>query len=200
MDRHGAIGMWVVINDDDYFLGMNLVDDLNRGEVPEKLHFLGQHLEKVDTGVFIIRDDAGRVIGRRELFREMHPEKVRVFSKQESKKEAPKEEPVEEGCRRATVDVVKGYEPLFGVLMDALKQASGGKGKERHANGLPFLDQPIMTIADGHGMGFLTGQATKKLQESHKLLELRGKDAAVAEMLGAIVYTAAAILHLQSQE
>lgn len=92
------------------------------------------------------------------------------------------------------------YSELHRVLMMAYDQAANGKGKERHANDERFEDQPIMTIAKGHGMGYQTGQAAKKLQEAHKLLVLKGKDAAIREILGAINYSAAAILLLEQME
>ena len=92
------------------------------------------------------------------------------------------------------------YAELYRVLMMAHDQAANGKGKERHANDERFEDQPIMTIAKGHGMGYQTGQAAKKLQEAHKLLAIRGKDAAIQEILGAINYAAAAILLLEQMD
>lgn len=92
------------------------------------------------------------------------------------------------------------YSELYRVLMMAYDQAANGKGKERHANDERFEDQPIMTIAKGHGMGYQTGQAAKKLQEAHKLLAIRGKDAAIREILGAINYAAAAILLLEQMD
>ena len=92
------------------------------------------------------------------------------------------------------------YSELHRVLMMAYDQAANGKGKERHANDERFEDQPIMTIAKGHGMGYQTGQAAKKLQEAHKLLTIRGKDAAIREILGAINYAAAAILLLEQMD
>ena len=82
----------------------------------------------------------------------------------------------------------------------AYGQAAEGKGKERHANGEKFEDQPIMTIAKGHGLGYQTGQAAKKLQEAHTLLKLRGKHAAIQEILGAINYAAAAVLLIEQME
>lgn len=98
----------------------------------------------------------------------------------------------------ATVIIPTGYRPLFETLMEAFRQASEGKGKERHGNGRPFLEQPIFTIAESHGAGFLTGQAVKKLCETPGLYENKGTEAAVRELLGAIVYTAAAVIYLQS--
>ena len=92
------------------------------------------------------------------------------------------------------------YSELKRVLEMAYKQAAEGKGKERHANGEKFEDQPIMTIAKGHGLGYQTGQAAKKLQEAHTLLKLRGKHAAIQEILGAINYAAAAVLLIEQME
>ena len=92
------------------------------------------------------------------------------------------------------------YETLARILKMAYGQASTGKGKERHANGRKFDDQPIMTIAKDHGLGYQTGQAEKKLKEAHTLLKLKGKDAAIRELLGVINYTAAAIAHIEKME
>lgn len=88
------------------------------------------------------------------------------------------------------MNIQPGYESLAGVLQRALDQAQTGKGAERHANELPFIKQPMQTIAGQVGVAFLTGQAIKKTQESQCLPE--GRD--VAELLGAINYLAGAIL------
>lgn len=93
--------------------------------------------------------------------------------------------------------MVEGYEPLLAVLMEALNQASEGKGKERHANDLPFVEQPIMQICRMVGPGFATGQAMKKLQEAMGMLRRGSRVSAEAELLGAIVYTAAAIIAIR---
>ena len=92
------------------------------------------------------------------------------------------------------------YETLARILKMAYSQAAEGKGKERHANGEKFEDQPIMTIAKGHGLGYQTGQAAKKLQEAHTLLKLRGKHAAIQGILGAINYAAAAVLPIEQMD
>lgn len=102
-------------------------------------------------------------------------------------------------CEQERKDCDK-YAELYRVLMMAHDQAANGKGKERHANGEKFEDQPIMSIAKSHGMGYQTGQAAKKLQEAHKLLKLRGKDAAIKEILGAINYAAAAVLFIEQMD
>lgn len=100
----------------------------------------------------------------------------------------------------------EGYESLFRILRKAHDQAALGKGKERHANDLPFGAQPMQ------GIGFLLHssegmlyQAMKKIQEANTVLEQgrRSQDPAVVdagkrfaerELLGAIVYTAGALL------
>ena len=93
-----------------------------------------------------------------------------------------------------------GYASLRGVLDSALAQASGGKGAERHANGLPFEDQPIMQITrllGEHPVAALAYQVIKKTVEAGKLYKLKGPEAAMQEMHGAINYAAAVVLRLQ---
>jgi hypothetical protein len=91
-----------------------------------------------------------------------------------------------------------GYDCLRAVLDQAVDQASRGKGMERHASGEPFDQQTILQTTRAHGMGFATGQAEKKLRESHRLVGMEGGNArAVRELLGAINYTAAAVIRLQ---
>ena len=92
------------------------------------------------------------------------------------------------------------YASLYSVLSDALHQAAAGKGKERHANDDPFERQSICEITRKHGLAFATGQAAKKLEESHRLLQLRGAEAAINEILGAINYAAAAVIVLREGE
>lgn len=93
----------------------------------------------------------------------------------------------------------KGYEDLTRILDEALQQATSGKGKERHAGNKPFDKQPIMEIARMTGLAYQTGQAMKKIQESHTLLEIKGKEAAINELRGAIIYLAAAIKTIEEK-
>lgn len=95
--------------------------------------------------------------------------------------------------------IVPGYGPLASVLQEALNQAQDGKGKERHANDKPFLKQPIMEIGRMVGVGYQTGQAMKKAQEAGGMLSRGEPDRAVAELLGAINYLAAAIMLIREQ-
>ena len=80
------------------------------------------------------------------------------------------------------------YDALEAALNAALHQATDGKGAARHSTGQDFRDQPIMTITRTHGVGFPMGQAAKKIQEAARM----NAPAARQELLGAIVYLAAA--------
>lgn len=92
---------------------------------------------------------------------------------------------------------VKGYESLSGVLAAAYNQAAYGKGKERHAApGEPFEKQVMQQGADRFGVGALLFQAFKKSEESQRLPH----DRAVAELLGAIVYLAGAVIAMERQQ
>lgn len=92
---------------------------------------------------------------------------------------------------------VPGYEKLSDVLARAYDQASKGKGKERHAGGKPFHEQPMQVISDMFdspvGMYF---QAIKKIRESHRLPTT---EAQVRELLGAINYIAGIIIFLEKE-
>lgn len=89
-----------------------------------------------------------------------------------------------------------GYESLRSILNRAFDQAAFGKGAERHADQKPFDEQPMQRLCDAYGVGFALGQAGKKAEESQRLAH----DAAVRELLGAIVYLAGAILHLERRK
>lgn len=84
------------------------------------------------------------------------------------------------------------YTALATALAAAYNQASVGKGKERHANGKPFDQQPIMEIGRMVGPGYQIGQAMKKGQEAMGMYARGESDRARAELLGAINYMAAA--------
>lgn len=93
---------------------------------------------------------------------------------------------------------VDGYHSLAHVLHRAYKDAaSGGKGHARHGTDhVAFEDQDsIGHVAPLFGVGYLLGQATKKSRESMRLPH----DAAVKELLGAIVYIAGTIIHLEKK-
>lgn len=92
-----------------------------------------------------------------------------------------------------------GYELLEGILMEALAQAAGGKGKDRHAanptgKGIPFIEQKIVTLGKLIGPEGPVYQACKKATEGLTLRNKdNGKERCRAELLGAIVYLAGAI-------
>lgn len=86
------------------------------------------------------------------------------------------------------------YSALRAVLDDAFNQSAKGKGSERHANGKDFQRQPILEISRMVGPGFATGQAMKKAQEATTMAARGDYDAATAELLGSIVYAAAAVI------
>jgi hypothetical protein len=90
----------------------------------------------------------------------------------------------------------EGYDELADVLQRAFSQAAFGKGKERHAQGEPFIHQVMQDGARRFGVGALLFQAYKKNEESQRL----PLDRAVAEMLGAIVYTAGAVIARERAE
>lgn len=87
------------------------------------------------------------------------------------------------------------YKTLHDVLKEAFDQAATGKGAVRHAKGEPFEHQPILQIARRYGIGFLLGQAEKKMDEAQRL----ETEAAVRDLLGAINYLAAAVILRREQ-
>lgn len=92
---------------------------------------------------------------------------------------------------------VPGYESLADVLLAAYEQAAVGKGKERHANDLPFHEQPMQTCCDllGTDAG-LAFQAIKKLREGSQFEELERWE---REALGAINYIAGMVIWRRRQ-
>ena len=96
--------------------------------------------------------------------------------------------------------ITPGYERLQHVFDAALEQAAGGKGKERHVDGTePFHEQDICTEAKKLGLAAPAFQARKKIKESLRLLEIKGPNAAAAELLGAINYAAAMVIVINEQ-
>lgn len=96
--------------------------------------------------------------------------------------------------------VPKQYKVLYDTLMRAYEQSAHGKGRERHATNEPFQDQHIVTISRACGVGFATGQAVKKIYEASRMIQEGKNAAAVHELLGAIVYTAAAIVVTENEQ
>jgi hypothetical protein len=88
----------------------------------------------------------------------------------------------------------KGYEELARILEQAYNQSAKGKGRKRHANNLPFREQPIMEIGRMSGIGGHVYQIMKKAQEAGNMHKRGEHEAAIAEFYGVIVYAAAAVL------
>ena len=89
-------------------------------------------------------------------------------------------------------ELAYNYSSLKDVLDRAYAQAAVGKGKERHAQGQPFEEQPMQTISkligSSDGMRY---QAIKKIQEAGRMGE---QERRTAELLGAINYIAGIII------
>lgn len=90
---------------------------------------------------------------------------------------------------------IPGYEKLADVLQRAYEQAALGKGKDRHASEKPFHEQPMQDLIRLHGVGFATGQASKKSVEGVKLPTVERQ---VAELLGAIVYLSGTVIAIEA--
>ena len=103
-----------------------------------------------------------------------------------------------EGFSKAKMHNVRpGYEELGCILATALEQAQNGKGNARHQIGdTPFVKQPICELGRLYGTGYNFGQAAKKAHETN---QLGSKEAKVAELLGSIVYLAAAVILIQEE-
>jgi len=88
-------------------------------------------------------------------------------------------------------DLDRGVEMFRDVLDEVMEQVTAGKGEERHGHGTKLLDQPWRRLGRTHGVGFLTGQAAKKLEEA-VTMKGRGFTAMQVEreLLGSIAYIA----------
>lgn len=86
------------------------------------------------------------------------------------------------------------YHSLAQVLLEAYSQAAFGKGKARHANELPFTEQPMLQIGRRRGIGFILGQSDKKSEEAQGMLERGEVQAFHQEILGSIVYLSGALV------
>jgi hypothetical protein len=90
-----------------------------------------------------------------------------------------------------------GFDDLKAVLDEAFRQSAEGKGAERHGRGVPFNRQPILEIQRMVGPGFAMGQAAKKASEAAGMVARGDREAACRELLGTIVYAAAAIIAIR---
>jgi len=98
---------------------------------------------------------------------------------------------LERDFNEACYDGLHPYHYLARALLGAYAQAAHGKGKERHANALPFQRQRMQTLAQGMGSSQgMTYQVCKKAQECERMEPA----AKIRELHGAIVYAAGAIV------
>lgn len=84
------------------------------------------------------------------------------------------------------------YLPLLRTFLGALEQAAYGKGRVRHANDLPFIEQPILTMA--HMLNSDAGLAQQVIKRTIEARTLPTKAARISELRGTLVYAAAMIL------
>jgi hypothetical protein len=87
--------------------------------------------------------------------------------------------------------VDKQYASLNKVLSMAFGRAAFGKGKERHANNLPFEEQTMAKVNRLTDGGFSFGQIYKKIEE---IPNLPNDQARIEEMLDIIVYAAGYVI------
>lgn len=81
-------------------------------------------------------------------------------------------------------------EDVRGILSEAYDQTANGKGRERHETEGGIEEQPAMEISRRVGIGFLLGQAIKKLMEQARLPPEMARN----EILGAMNYLTFAII------
>lgn len=84
------------------------------------------------------------------------------------------------------------YLPLLRTFLSALEQAAYGKGRERHANDLPFTEQPILTMA--RMLNSDAGLAQQVIKKTNEARGLPTKHARIKELRGVMVYAAAMVL------
>lgn len=110
-----------------------------------------------------------------------------------------KEEHLNPGWQLIPDDIA--FHPLMQPFSEAIEQTTTGKGNERHGKGRPFMQHPWYPLAQIHGVGGLTFQAAKKLQEAQGFLDgtHEGWQRWKREMLGVLVYTGAAMIFIEEQ-
>jgi nucleoside 2-deoxyribosyltransferase len=94
------------------------------------------------------------------------------------------------------------HHPLYEIYEEAVAQACVGKGNDRHGMGKSFYDQKWAKLADIHGVGFLSGQAQKKLEEAFDAYRQGNCDMVwfEKELMGSLNYVAMSLLYLRRKE
>lgn len=91
-----------------------------------------------------------------------------------------------------------GYEQLVQVFAAAHDQAAYGKGKERHANGLPFHEQRMQGISDL--VGSPDGMVYQLVKKTTEGLQFDSPEKREHELLGALNYLAGIVIWLRRHE
>ena len=96
---------------------------------------------------------------------------------------------------RLKATIITMEHPLAEVFKDVLTQVMYGKGERHGGAAKPFWEQNWASVAQAHGLGFLTGQAQKKLVEAMESGNITANpEAFERELLGAIAYLGMAVL------
>jgi hypothetical protein len=82
--------------------------------------------------------------------------------------------------------------PLYDIFMDAIEQATGGKGVRHGGAATPFFEQPWNSIAKHTGFRGLMFQMIKKAEEA---CDKDNMETFERELLGSMVYGAMALLY-----
>lgn len=93
-----------------------------------------------------------------------------------------------------TADELGVNHPMYVVFMDAIEQATGGKGQRHGGASIPFLDQRWHRIAQSTGFRSLVYQMCKKAEEACGKENYEDFE---RELLGAIVYGAMSLIHVR---
>ena len=95
-------------------------------------------------------------------------------------------------CTTAPADIFE--HPMFAHLIRAIDQALAGKGS-RHGGGvIPFEQQKLFSIARSTGVRGIMFQVVKKASEA---CEKGNRKEFEREAIGAMVYLAAALIHVE---
>ncbi len=84
--------------------------------------------------------------------------------------------------------------PMYPIFMDAIEQATGGKGQRHGGARTPFLEQRWHRIAQSTGFRSLVYQMCKKAEEACGKEKYEDFE---RELLGALVYGAMSLIHVR---
>jgi len=84
---------------------------------------------------------------------------------------------------------VNDYQSLRNELDEAFSRASKGKGYERHANGKPFHEQPIIVLNEA--LNSLDGALFQIMKKCAEIQNIKEADRKLKEIDDVIVYAAA---------